>query len=149
MSRLLRLKSSAFIMAPRYPIWACPFLFSGKPCAAATAFPGFPSNSSFLFGMRSGDVRHITKPRPKRFIITLLGDDHRFVQKAVGWSLREALTPFPTETTAFVRRHAQALSPVAFAEATRKLSPELRGEIIARRRLRARSGKSIRSGAAR
>jgi len=82
-------------------------------------------------------------------IETLLGDDNRFVQKAVGWSLREALTPFPTETTAFIRRHAQALSPVAFAEATRKLSPELRGEIIARRRLRARSGKSIRSGAAR
>lgn len=82
-------------------------------------------------------------------IETLLGDDNRFVQKAVGWSLREALTPFPIETMAFIRRHAQALPPVSFAEATRKLSPELRGEIIAKRRLRGRSGGSIKSGAAR
>ena len=67
-------------------------------------------------------------------IETLLRDPDRFVQKAVGWALREALVPYPGETDAFIRCHALVLSSVAFTETTRKLQPAQRAEIVAFRR---------------
>jgi 3-methyladenine DNA glycosylase AlkD len=67
-------------------------------------------------------------------IEALLRDSDRFVQKAIGWALREALVPYPAETEAFIRCHARILSSVAFSEATRKLPPGRRAEIVALRR---------------
>ena len=88
---------------------------------------------SLLYYSRS---RRSVLPGGKIFplIEALLKDSDRFVQKAVGWALREALMPYPAETEAFIRCHAQALSSLAFTEATRKLPPAQRAEIVARRR---------------
>jgi 3-methyladenine DNA glycosylase AlkD len=68
-------------------------------------------------------------------IETLLADEDRFVQKAIGWSLREVLTPYPNDTIAFIRSHVRDLSPTAFSEAKRKLPLELRSEITTSRSL--------------
>jgi 3-methyladenine DNA glycosylase AlkD len=68
-------------------------------------------------------------------IETLLADEDRFVQKAIGWSLREALTPYPGDTITFIRSHVRDLSPIAFSEAKRKLPLELRSEITTARSL--------------
>jgi 3-methyladenine DNA glycosylase AlkD len=95
---------------------------------------------SLLYYSRS---RRSVLPSTRIFplIESLIEDDDRFVQKAVGWSLREALTPFPDETEAFIRRHVKTLSPTAFTEATRKLPPDLRQQIKAARRPSGRNGK--------
>jgi 3-methyladenine DNA glycosylase AlkD len=68
-------------------------------------------------------------------IETLLTDEDRFVQKAIGWSLREALRPYPSDTITFIRSHVRDLSPIAFSEAKRKLPLQLRSEITTSRSL--------------
>jgi len=45
------------------------------------------------------------------------------VQKAVGWTLREAQAPYPEETAAFIERFAPRLAAFAFTEAAGKLPP--------------------------
>jgi 3-methyladenine DNA glycosylase AlkD len=98
------------------------------------------STLSLLYHSRS---RLSVLPAGKIFplIEALLKDSDRFIQKAVGWALREAVIPYPTETEAFVECHAQTLSSLAFTEATRKLPPAQRAEIVARRRA-SRAGSS-------
>ena len=47
--------------------------------------------------------------------------DHYFVQKAVGWTLRELHNAYPKETKVFLNRHIAILSPYAFTAATEKI----------------------------
>jgi 3-methyladenine DNA glycosylase AlkD len=54
----------------------------------------------------------------------LIPDEHVFVQKAVGWSLRETGNVYPDETWQFLLKHCTALSPAAFVAATEKRSAE-------------------------
>ena len=56
----------------------------------------------------------------------LVDDKDRFVQTAIGWTLREALTPYPAETAAFIEEFATRLSAIAFAGAASKLPPTVR-----------------------
>lgn len=53
----------------------------------------------------------------------VIDDENRFVQKAVGWTLREVLAPYPTEAAAFTEKFAVRLSAIAFTEAAGKLPP--------------------------
>ncbi len=62
-----------------------------------------------------------------------LDDPDRFVQKGIGWALREAGYIHPEATRAFVADHAARLSAIAFAEATRKMPDALRRALKARR----------------
>jgi 3-methyladenine DNA glycosylase AlkD len=63
---------------------------------------------------------------PFRKIIALvepqLSHDHHYVQRGVGWVLREAGNVYPLETNAFLGKNAAQLSAIAFAAATEKLS---------------------------
>ena len=59
----------------------------------------------------------------------LVDDKDRFVQKALGWTLREALAPYPEETAAFIEKYAMRLSAIAFAEAASKLPPAARARL--------------------
>jgi 3-methyladenine DNA glycosylase AlkD len=54
----------------------------------------------------------------------LLADKDLFVQKAVGWSLREIGNVYPGKTWEFLTAHHHQLSPAAFSAAIEKLSPE-------------------------
>lgn len=63
----------------------------------------------------------------------LLADPHPYVQKAVGWTLREASVAHAAETLAFLRRHAAAPSAIALPAAIAKLPEAERAAIKALR----------------
>ncbi len=73
----------------------------------------------------------------------VLDDADRFVQKGIGWTLREALRPYPAETFDFVQRHAARLSPVAFAEVAKKLPVEQRNRLKALRQTARRKANKV------
>ncbi len=53
----------------------------------------------------------------------LLSDRDPYVQKAVGWTLRECETLYPEKTFAFLKKHIRDLVPISFSYATERLSP--------------------------
>jgi hypothetical protein len=65
----------------------------------------------------------------------LLNDGDRFVQKAIGWTLREAHRVYPADTERFVRRHLMELTGAAFGEATRRWPGKKRAELMRRRKI--------------
>ena len=52
----------------------------------------------------------------------LLEDTEYYVQKGVGWTLRELGNVYPGETLAFLKKHIKKISPIAFTIAIEKLS---------------------------
>ena len=55
------------------------------------------------------------------FIKPLLKDSDYYVQKGVGWSLREVFNIYPKKTTVFLKDHLDILSSIAYSSATEKL----------------------------
>lgn len=53
-------------------------------------------------------------------IAALIGDKDPYVQKAVGWQLREAHNIWPEKTKAFIDKHLLSLAAVSFSYATEK-----------------------------
>lgn len=51
-----------------------------------------------------------------------LDDDHHYVQKGIGWTLREAHNVYPQSTFPFIKKHIRRLKPQAFSAATEKMS---------------------------
>lgn len=51
----------------------------------------------------------------------LIHDPEYFVQKAVGWTLRESYNAYPRETYRFLEQHMAVLSPYAFTASTEKM----------------------------
>ena len=56
-----------------------------------------------------------------------LSSDHHYLQKAIGWCLRELSRAYPKEQEIFMRRHLLQLSPTAFTTAVEKMP----GEVVA------------------
>lgn len=56
------------------------------------------------------------------FVARHLEDEHYYVQKAVGWSLRECGNVYPEETFQFLCRNAKVIAPAGWYAATEKLS---------------------------
>ncbi|MHA1546410.1 MAG: DNA alkylation repair protein [Alphaproteobacteria bacterium] len=52
-----------------------------------------------------------------------LADPHYYVQKGLGWCLRECFNAYPRQTLIFLNRHAASLAPAAWQAATEKLAP--------------------------
>ena len=106
---------------------------------SANAWKRRQSLVSLLYYSRS---RRAILPADKIFplIERLIDDKDRFVQKAVGWTLREALVPYPEETVNLIETHSTGLSAIAFAEASRKLPAALRVRL---RGLRAASRRTV------
>jgi len=67
-------------------------------------------------------------------IENLIEDPDKFVQKGVGWSLRECHSVHPLATKSFVRKHATRISAMAFSSAAEKWPPEFLAEIKTRRK---------------
>jgi 3-methyladenine DNA glycosylase AlkD len=55
------------------------------------------------------------------FIEPLLDDDDYYVQKGLGWTLREIGNAYPLEIAQFMERHAARLAPQAWTGATKNL----------------------------
>ncbi len=55
-----------------------------------------------------------------------LAFDHYYVQKGVGWTLRETGNVYPTQTYDFIKKNIHAISATAFSAAVEKMSGERR-----------------------
>lgn len=71
-----------------------------------------------------------------RFVDNLLADEHYYVQKGVGWTLRECYNVYPKQTFAYLLKKAVLISPTAFYAATEKLSLSQKKQIMRARKLR-------------
>jgi 3-methyladenine DNA glycosylase AlkD len=67
-------------------------------------------------------------------IENLIDDPHVYVQKGVGWSLRECHNVHPQATKQFIRKHATHISAIAFSAAAEKWPAEFLHQIKAKRK---------------
>lgn len=67
--------------------------------------------------------------RALAMVENLLGDSEYFVQKGLGWLLRELGELYPAELELFLYNHIKVLSPVAFTAATEKLNINTKEEL--------------------
>lgn len=63
------------------------------------------------------------------FIENLLDDKDYFVQKGVGWALREIGNIYPKETFAFLKKNYTSITGIAFAAASEKLNTKEKEEL--------------------
>lgn len=63
-----------------------------------------------------------------------LGDPEYYVQKGLGWCLREAFNAWPERTLDFLQSHGPILAPAAWQAATEKIPPDFKAQLKERRR---------------
>lgn len=68
------------------------------------------------------------------FVDALLGDEEHYVQKGVGWTLREIYNVYPEETVKYLKKKVLQISPKAYSAATEKLSKAMKEELKEQRR---------------
>ena len=66
-----------------------------------------------------------------RQVVSLLDDEDYYVQKGVGWTIREIGNAYPAETGEFMRRHAARLSPQAWTGATKNMDAPTKAKLKA------------------
>ena len=92
------------------------------------------NKSTYLWDRRQSIVSLLYFSRSKKvilpydtiipFINSLLDDKEYFVQKAVGWSLKELYNVYPAETLRYFDDNIKNVSSIAFTAATEKLKRE-------------------------
>jgi 3-methyladenine DNA glycosylase AlkD len=68
------------------------------------------------------------------FVLPLIDDDAFYVQKGLGWTVREIGNAYPEEFAAFMTGHAARLSPQAWTGATKNMAPPEKARLMAIRR---------------
>lgn len=91
-----------------------------------------------LFYYQSQRDAYPLKTKVFKFLKNLLEDEHYYVQKGVGWTLRESIQAYPKETYAFVDKNLEKLSSIAFTTVMEKV-PEKRKEKYKKKRSHARA----------
>jgi 3-methyladenine DNA glycosylase AlkD len=76
----------------------------------------------------------LTFSQIEQLITPLLTDKAYYVQKGVGWSLRELYNMYPGETLPWLKAHIKLISSIAFTIAIEKTDAVTRGELKALRR---------------
>ncbi|MDP9079196.1 MAG: DNA alkylation repair protein [Bacteroidota bacterium] len=71
----------------------------------------------------------------EQLITRLLNDKEYYVQKGVGWSLRESHNVYPVETLSWLRTNIKLISSIAFTIAIEKTDEITRSELKALRKL--------------
>ncbi len=66
----------------------------------------------------------------------LLKDENYFVQKGIGWTLREMWNVYPTETLAFLKAHITDITATAFTAAIEKLDVTEKQQLKEMRKLK-------------
>ena len=67
-------------------------------------------------------------------VTPLLADKEYYVQKGVGWTLREMYTVYPKETMPFLQKHIKDISAIAFTIAIEKMSDAEKNKLKALRK---------------
>jgi 3-methyladenine DNA glycosylase AlkD len=65
---------------------------------------------------------HISFDLTQQLVSNLLSDKEYFVQKAVGWTLRESYNIYPQQTYQFIEENIKNISPVAFTTCIEKMT---------------------------
>ena len=73
--------------------------------------------------------KHLPAEKILPLINNLLEDENYFVQKGLGWTLRETGNAYPKQTWDFLKKNTSSLSAVAFSPAIEKLSPQQKEEL--------------------
>ncbi len=77
-------------------------------------------------------------PLPSRqtlpLIKNLLDDDHFYVQRGVGWALRECYNVDPQTTMKFLNQHIGRIAPIGYYAAVERLSLKEKGRLLALRK---------------
>ena len=68
------------------------------------------------------------------FIIPLLDDKEYYVQKGLGWALREVYNIYPEEILDFFKKNILIISPIAYTAAIEKINPILKKKFNEERR---------------
>lgn len=68
------------------------------------------------------------------FVKPLINDEHYYVQKAVGWTLRECWNLYPEPTFSFMLKHAGKIPPAGWTAATEKLNKKDKSKLMAKRK---------------
>jgi 3-methyladenine DNA glycosylase AlkD len=63
-------------------------------------------------------------------VTTCLDDEREYVQKAVGWVLREMGHAYPEEVRAYIEEHIATISAVALRRALERRSPGVKAELL-------------------
>lgn len=108
-SRFLEHDQAAIL--PVFEKWSA----SKKPWLKRQALVGLLFYSRFR--KRYPDVALIL-----RFIDRHIEDDHYYVQKGLGWALRECWNVYPQKTFAYLKENARRIPAAAWTAATEKLS---------------------------
>ena len=70
----------------------------------------------------------------EQLVTPLLSDKEYYVQKGVGWCLRELYTVYPKETFPYLMKNIQSISSIAFTIAIEKMSAKSKEELKAGRK---------------
>ena len=65
---------------------------------------------------------HVSFELTQQLVLPLLNDKEYFVQKAVGWTLRESYNVYPKQTFTFIEEHIKHISPTAFTTCLEKMT---------------------------
>jgi len=74
-------------------------------------------------------TKFLTVNKMLKLVAPLLLDEDYFVQKGVGWALREIGNVYPEDTMKFLQKHCGIITPVAFTSAIEKIGAKEKGEL--------------------
>jgi 3-methyladenine DNA glycosylase AlkD len=80
--------------------------------------------------------QHISFNLSIEFIAPLLTDKEYFVQKAVGWTLRESYNVYPMPTYLFIEENIKAISSTAFTTCLEKMSETEKEKLKLKRKIK-------------
>lgn len=66
--------------------------------------------------------QHVSFELSKKLVANLIHDNEYYVQKAVGWTLRESFNVYPKETYSFIEQNIKAIKPTAFTTCLEKMT---------------------------
>ena len=66
--------------------------------------------------------QHVSFELTQQLVTPLLNDKEYFVQKAVGWTLRESYNVYPKQTYQFIEENIKHISPTAFTTCLEKMT---------------------------
>ena len=72
------------------------------------------------------------------FVERHIDDGHYYVQKGVGWTIRECWNVYPKETFLYLKKNAHRVPPAGWTAATEKLRPQEKKILTQLRRTKAR-----------
>jgi 3-methyladenine DNA glycosylase AlkD len=69
-------------------------------------------------------------PLVEKHLLRLIDDKDIYVQKAVGWTIRECWQAYEAETRSFLLAHISKLTSIAFSSATEKVDANLKKQLL-------------------